>query len=83
MSAKTVVTSALLASALTTAMASMASTAPLTKDEGSAATAASGSTATLYAANSDDDSLLFVAIWYPIAVVGVTTAGYLIGLLRW
>jgi hypothetical protein len=40
MSTKTVVTSALLASAFATAMASMASAAPLTKDEAAAATAA-------------------------------------------
>ena len=40
MSAKTVVTSALLASAIATAMASMAGAAPLTKEEGAAATAA-------------------------------------------
>jgi uncharacterized membrane protein len=40
MSAKTVVTSALLASAIATVMASMAGAAPLTKEEGAAATAA-------------------------------------------
>jgi uncharacterized membrane protein len=40
MSAKNVVTSALLASAIATAMASMAGAAPLTKEEGAAATAA-------------------------------------------
>ncbi|HUN94682.1 MAG TPA: DUF2282 domain-containing protein [Bradyrhizobium sp.] len=40
MSTKTVVTSALLASAFATAMASMASAAPLTKEEAAAATAA-------------------------------------------
>ncbi len=40
MSTKTVVTSALLASAIATAMASMASAAPLSKDEAAAATAA-------------------------------------------
>jgi uncharacterized membrane protein len=40
MSTKTVVTSALLASAVATAMVSMASAAPLTKDEAAAAVAA-------------------------------------------
>jgi uncharacterized membrane protein len=40
MSAKTVVTSALLASAITTALVSLASAAPLTKEEGAAALAA-------------------------------------------
>jgi uncharacterized membrane protein len=40
MSTKTVVTSVLLASAVATAMASMASAAPLTKEEGAAAVAA-------------------------------------------
>ena len=40
MSAKTVVTSALLASAITAAMASMAGAAPLTKEEDAAAAAA-------------------------------------------
>jgi hypothetical protein len=47
--------------------------------------AASGIAATFYAANCTDDSALFVVTWYPIAVLIVTTAGYLIGskLLRW
>ena len=40
MSAKTVVTSALLATAVATAVATMASAAPLTKEEAAAATAA-------------------------------------------
>ena len=40
MSPKTIVSSALLATALTTAMASMANAAPLTKEEAAAATAA-------------------------------------------
>ena len=40
MSVKTIVSSALLASAIGTAMASMANAAPLTKEEGAAATAA-------------------------------------------
>jgi len=46
---------------------------------------ASGNAATFYAANSPDDSALFVITWYPIATLIVTTAGYLIGrkLLRW
>ena len=40
MSAKTIVSSALLASAIATAVATMAGAAPLTKEEGAAATAA-------------------------------------------
>jgi uncharacterized membrane protein len=40
MSAKTIVSSALLASAIATAVATMASAAPLTKEEAAAATAA-------------------------------------------
>jgi uncharacterized membrane protein len=40
MSAKTIVSSALLAGAIATAMASMAAAAPLTKEEAAAATAA-------------------------------------------
>jgi hypothetical protein len=47
--------------------------------------AASGIAATLYAANCNDDSPLFVATWYPIAILAVSAAGYLIGrrTLRW
>jgi hypothetical protein len=47
--------------------------------------AASGIAATFYAANCNDDSALFVITWYPIAILIVTAAGYLIGtkLLRW
>jgi hypothetical protein len=47
--------------------------------------AASGIAATFYAANCNDDSPLFVATWYPIAVLAVSLAGYLIGrtFLRW
>jgi hypothetical protein len=47
--------------------------------------AASGIAATFYAANCTDDSPLFVATWYPIAVGFVTLAGYLAGkrLLSW
>ncbi|HLH94559.1 MAG TPA: NrsF family protein [Xanthobacteraceae bacterium] len=47
--------------------------------------AASGIGATFYAANCTDDSALFVIAWYPLAILIVTTAGYLIGrkLLRW
>jgi hypothetical protein len=46
---------------------------------------ASGIAATFYAANCTDDSALFVITWYPIAIMIVTAAGYLIGrkLLRW
>jgi hypothetical protein len=47
--------------------------------------AASGIAATFYAANCTDDSPLFVMTWYPIAILVVTTAGFLIGrkLLKW
>jgi hypothetical protein len=47
--------------------------------------AASGIGATFYAANCNDDSPLFVATWYPIAILAVSTAGYLIGrrALKW
>jgi hypothetical protein len=47
--------------------------------------AASGIAATFYAANCNDDSPLFVMLWYSIAVLMVTAAGYLVGrkLLRW
>jgi hypothetical protein len=47
--------------------------------------AASGIAATFYAANCTDDSPLFVMSWYPLAILIVTAAGYLIGrkLLRW
>ncbi|MBX9459022.1 MAG: DUF1109 family protein [Rhizobium sp.] len=47
--------------------------------------AASGIAATYYASNCTDDSPLFVAIWYTIAVLLVTAAGALLGrsLLRW
>jgi len=50
-----------------------------------AGTAASAIAATFYAANCDDDSPLFVLAWYPIAILLVAAAGYLIGrrLLRW
>jgi hypothetical protein len=47
--------------------------------------AASGIAATFYASNCNDDSPLFVATWYPIAIIGVSAIGYLIGrrALRW
>jgi hypothetical protein len=47
--------------------------------------AASGIAATFYASNCNDDSPLFVAIWYPIAIIVVSVAGYLIGsrALKW
>jgi hypothetical protein len=47
--------------------------------------AASGIAATFYASNCNDDSPLFVATWYPIAIIGVSAAGYLIGTkaLKW
>ncbi|MBL8564423.1 MAG: DUF1109 domain-containing protein [Hyphomicrobiaceae bacterium] len=46
---------------------------------------ASGSAAFLYATHCTDDSPLFVATWYPIAILAVTAAGALIGrkVLRW
>jgi hypothetical protein len=47
--------------------------------------AAAGIAATFYAANCNDDSPLFVTLWYPIAIGMVTATGALIGrwLLRW
>jgi hypothetical protein len=47
--------------------------------------AASGIAATFYASNCTDDSPLFVAFWYPIAIALVTLVGYIAGskLLRW
>ena len=47
--------------------------------------AASGLAAVLYATHCPDDSPLFVAVWYPIAIGGVTLLGALLGrrLLRW
>ncbi len=46
---------------------------------------ASGPAAFLYATHCTDDSPLFVATWYPIAILTVTAAGALIGrsVLRW
>jgi hypothetical protein len=47
--------------------------------------AAAGISATFYASSGDEDSPLFVLLWYPIAVAIVALAGYLLGrrLLRW
>ena len=47
--------------------------------------AAAGIAATYYASNCADDSPLFVATWYTLAIMVVTIAGALIGrrLLRW
>jgi hypothetical protein len=47
--------------------------------------AAGGIGATFYAANCNDDSPLFVATWYPIAIIVVSAAGYFIGrkALKW
>lgn len=47
--------------------------------------AASGIAATFYAANCSDDSPLFVATWYPIAISFVVVVGCFMGdrLLRW
>jgi hypothetical protein len=46
---------------------------------------AGGLAATIYAAHCTDDSPLFVATWYSLAIGVITTAGALIGrrLLRW
>jgi hypothetical protein len=50
-----------------------------------AGVAASGFGATFYAANCTDDSPLFVATWYPLAVLMVSAVGCFGGrlLLRW
>src|SRR5271170_4761957 len=50
-----------------------------------AGVAASGIGATFYAANCTDDSPLFVATWYPLAVLMVSVVGCFGGrlLLRW
>jgi len=50
-----------------------------------AGVAASGIGATFYAANCTDDSPLFLATWYPLAVLMVSAVGCLGGrlLLRW
>jgi hypothetical protein len=50
-----------------------------------AALASAGIAATLYASNCPDDSPLFVATWYPIAILIVAVAGYFAGrrFLRW
>ena len=47
--------------------------------------AASGLAAVLYATHCPDDSPLFVAVWYSIAIGGVTLLGAVLGrfLLRW
>lgn len=47
--------------------------------------ASGGIAATFYAANCFDDSPLFVAFWYPLAISIVVTTGYLAGrqCLRW
>jgi len=46
---------------------------------------ASGIAATLYAMNCADDSPLFIATWFSLAILVVTVAGYLTGrrLLAW
>ena len=47
--------------------------------------AAGGIAATFYASNCTDDSPLFVAAWYPLAILAVTAVGFISGrlLLRW
>ena len=47
--------------------------------------ASAGIAATFYAANCNDDSPLFVLLWYPIAISAVVATGALFGrsLLRW
>jgi hypothetical protein len=46
---------------------------------------ASGIAATLYASHCTDDSPLFVATWYSLAIGMVALVGYVIGsrVLRW
>lgn len=46
---------------------------------------ASGIAATLYASHCVDDSPLFIAIWYTLAIAAVTAAGAMMGarLLKW
>ena len=46
---------------------------------------AAGIAATFYASNCDDDSPLFVLLWYPLAISAVASIGYVAGcrLLRW
>ena len=52
---------------------------------GVAGLASAGIAATFYAANCDDDSPLFVLLWYPIAISVVVGIGALAGrkLLQW
>ncbi len=52
---------------------------------GLAGMAASGIAATFYAANCTDDSPLFIATWYPLATLAISTVGYVAGvkLLEW
>lgn len=47
--------------------------------------ASAGIAATFYAANCNDDSPLFVLLWYPIAISAVAVTGALVGrsFLRW
>ncbi len=47
--------------------------------------AAGGIAATFYASNCTDDSPLFVAAWYPLAILAVTAVGFISGrlFLRW
>jgi hypothetical protein len=47
--------------------------------------ASAGIAATFYAANCNDDSPLFVLLWYPIAISAVVATGALVGrsFLRW
>jgi hypothetical protein len=47
--------------------------------------AAGAIAATFYASNCNDDGPLFVATWYPIAIIAVSAVGYLIGtkVLKW
>lgn len=47
--------------------------------------AAAGIAATFYAANCDDDSPLFVLLWYPVAIGMVATVGWALGrkILHW
>ncbi len=52
---------------------------------GLAGMAASGIAATFYAANCTDDSPLFVATWYPLAIIAISAVGCVAGVkfLKW
>lgn len=70
--------------ALLVGLSSGASTEP-TLASASAGLASGALAAMLYATNCTDDSPLFVAVWYTIAIAGVMIAAVLVGsyVLRW